>query len=74
MQKTVNIEAKIGLRSNTMVWNLDIYCPKSHCLSNSTAVKVQTKKTTVKELYPKKTKTKDLKPILSCTNMAEPLE
>ena len=42
VQKTVNAEVKSGLRSSTMVWDLDIHCLKGHRLSNSTASKVQT--------------------------------
>ena len=42
MQKTVNAEAKAGLRSSAMVRDSDIRCPRGHRLSNNTASKVQT--------------------------------
>ena len=40
IQKTVNIEAKAGLRSNIMVQNLDICCSQGHRLSNNTTLKI----------------------------------
>ena len=42
VQRTVNVEAKTGLRSSAMVQDSDIYCLKDHRPSNSTASKVQT--------------------------------
>ena len=74
VQRAVNAKAKAGLRSNTIIRDSDIHCPKSYHPSKNTAVKVQTQGTIVKDSYPKKTKTKDPKPILSYINMIEPLE
>ena len=42
VQKVVNAEAKLGLKSSTMVWDSNIHCPRGHRPSNSTASKVQT--------------------------------
>ena len=41
VQRVVNVESKAGLRSSTMVRDLDICCPTGHRPSNSTASKVQ---------------------------------
>ena len=40
--RAVNVEAKMGLKSSTMVQDFDIYCPRVHRTSNSTVLKVQT--------------------------------
>ena len=61
MQKTINVEANAGLRSNTMVRNLYIYCPRGHRPFNSTASKVKTKGTTVKNSHPEEPKVKEVK-------------
>ena len=72
VQRAVNAEAKASPRSTIMVRDLDIHCPQSHCLSNNTALKVQTQETTVKDSsYPKKPKTKDLKSVPLHDNLAE---
>ena len=42
VQKAINVEARAGLRSTTMVQNSDICCPRGHRLSNNTTSKVQT--------------------------------
>ena len=42
VQKAVNIEAKMGLRSNTIIRDSDIHYPRNHRLFDSTALKVQT--------------------------------
>ena len=42
VQRTVNAEAKAGLKSSAMVQDSDIYCPRGYRPSNSTASKVQT--------------------------------
>ena len=42
VQRAVNAEAKAGLRSSTMVWNLDARCLRSHRPSHNTSLKVQT--------------------------------
>ena len=41
VQKTVNTEAKKSLRSSTIIWHLDICCPRGHHLSYNTSSKVQ---------------------------------
>ena len=64
VQRAVNAKAKTGLRSSTMVWDLDIRCPKDHCPCNSTASKVQTQETTAKDFFrPKEPKSKDTKAV-----------
>lgn len=40
VQKTVNIKAKIGLRSNVIVWDLDFYYLRGYYLSYNTFAKV----------------------------------
>ena len=70
VQKAVNAEAKAGLRSSTMVWDSDAYCPRSHRPSYNTSSKVQTQDS--KDLSrPKKTKPKDSKSASSRDNAAE---
>lgn len=64
----------MGLRSNIMVQDLDIYCSRGYCSSNNTTAKIQTQKTTIKNPRPKEAKAKDPKPILFYNNMVEPLE
>ena len=59
--KAVNAEAKAVLRSSTMVQDLDIRCLRGHHPSNSTASKVQTQETTVKELCLKESRPKEAK-------------
>ena len=61
VQKTVNAEAKVDLRSSAMVQDLDIRFPRGHRPSISTASKVQTQGTTAKKLCPKESKSKDIK-------------
>ena len=58
VQKAVNAEAKAGLKSSTMVRNLDICYSRGHRLSNSTASKVQTQRTTAKDSHPEELKVK----------------
>ena len=41
VQRAINAEAKTGLRSSTMVRDLDACCPRGHCLSYNTSSKVQ---------------------------------
>ena len=65
VQRTVNAEAKTGLRSSVMVQDLDIRCPRGHHPPNSTASKMQTQKTIAKNSYQEKPKVKEVKPILS---------
>ena len=40
VQSAVNAEAKAGLRSSTMVRELDARCPRGHCPSHNTSSKV----------------------------------
>ena len=61
MQKTVNAEVKVGLKSSTMIQDLDICCSKSHRFSNSTASKVQIQRTIAKESKPKESRPKESK-------------
>ena len=57
-----------------MVQNLNICCPRGHCLLNNIASKVQTQKTSAKNSCLKKPKAKNLKSVLPHTNMAKFLE
>ena len=41
VQKAVNAEAKVGLKSSTMVRDLHVHCPKGHRLSHNTSSKMQ---------------------------------
>ena len=80
VQRTVNAEAKAGLRSSAIVQDSDIRCPRGHRPSNSTAPKVQTQRTSTKKLRPEESRIKEAKsakekgPALSQTNMAESSE
>ena len=70
VQKTVNAEAKPGLRSSTMVPDLDTCCLRGHRLSHNTSSKVQTQGS--KDLsHSKKIKSKDPKSAPSRDNAAE---
>ena len=42
VQRAVNAEVKVGLRSSTMVRESDARCPRGHRLSHNTSLKVQT--------------------------------
>ena len=72
MQRIVNAEAKAGLKSSTMVQNLDICCFSGHRPSNSITSKIQTKEITAKEPRLKESKSKDTKAVRA--DVAEPLE
>ena len=74
MQKAVNAESKAGLKSSTMIRDSDIRCPRDHCLSNNTALKVQTQGTTIKDSHPKEPKVKETKPTLSRAEASKPSE
>ena len=64
VKRTVNAEAKTGLKSSIMVRNSDIHCLQGHRPSNSTTLKVQTQEITVKNSpHPEKLKAKKTKPI-----------
>ena len=77
VQKTINAKVKAGLKSSAIVQDSDIRCPRDHHLSNSTASKVQTKQTTVKESRSKEFRLKEAKSVkektsaLLQTNVAE---
>lgn len=69
MQRVINAKAKIGLKSNVMIWNTNIYYFKSYYLFYNTFSKTQTQDSKNKDFsYSKKSKTKGLKSILSCDN------
>ena len=75
VQRAVNVEAKAGLRSSTMVQNSDIHCFRGHLPPISTALKVQTQETTAKDSHQKKLKVKEVKPTSSQAEEAsEPSE
>lgn len=82
IQKSVNAKVKVGLNSSIIVWNLDIYCPRSHHLSNSFSTtskmliqEITAKKSRPIKSKPKKTKSVDEKaPVLFYTNAVEFLE
>ena len=74
VQWTVNAKAKVGLRSSSIVRDLDIRCPRGHRSSNSTASNVQTQRTTAKDSYPEEPKIKKAKSILFRAEASEPLE
>lgn len=65
VQSFVNIEAKTSLKSNIMVQDSDIHCPKNHCLFNNIASKIQIKGITVKDLYLKNPEPKKQSQLLS---------
>ena len=71
VQRTVNTEVKARLKSNAIVQDLDVYCPKGHCLSHNTSLKVQTQGFR-DSFCSKKTKSKDLKFAMPRCNMAKP--
>ena len=62
VQRVINTEAKIGLKSSIMVRDVDSHCSKGHCLSQNTSAKMQTQGSTAKKSKPEKFKPKDLKP------------
>ena len=70
VQRAVNAEAKVGLRSSTMVWDSDTCYPKGHRPSHNSSSKVQTQGSKDSS-RPKKTKPKDPKSALSRDNAAE---
>ena len=70
MQRAVNVEAKVGLRSSTMVWDLDVCCSRGHHLSHNTSLKMQTQ-SFKNSSYSKKPKLKDLKSAPSRDNVAK---
>ena len=63
VQKTVNAEAKTGLRLSIMVRDEDSRYLRGHCPSQNTSTKMQTQGSTVKESNPEKSRPKDSKPV-----------
>ena len=73
IQRTVNAEAKAGLRSTIMVRDSDICCPQGHRPSNNTASKVQTQRIAAKDSSRfEEPKTKDPKSVSPRNNPAKP--
>ena len=70
VQRAVNTEAKAGLKSSTMVRDLDVRCPKGHHLSHNTSSKVQTQGSKDSSRS-KEPKPKNLKPAPSRDDAAE---
>ena len=56
------MEAKTGLRSSTIVWNVDTHYPRSYHLSYNISSKVQTQGLIVKESKPENSKPENSKP------------
>ena len=75
MQKIINTKAKAGLKSNTIIWNLDAYYFKSHRLFYIIFSKIQIQNSNNKNIsHSKKSKYKDLKLILPCNNAIKPVK
>ena len=73
VQKTINAEAKAGLRSSIMVRELDARCPRGYRQSHNTLSKVQTQGSSHKNSpRSKKFKPMDPKPAPLRDNAAEP--
>ena len=73
VQRAVNVKAKSGLRSSTMVRDSNAYCPRGHHPSHNTSSKIQTQGSSHKNLSrSEKPKPKDPKPAPSSDNAAEP--
>ena len=72
VQRAVNAKAKAGLKSSTMVQDLDICYLRGYRSSNSTALKVQTQKTITKDFHPEKPKVKKTRPTLSWAKASKP--
>ena len=73
VQKAVNTEVKAGLRSSTMVRDLDAHCPRGHRPSHNTFCKVQTQGSSHKNSpHSKEPKPKDPKLAPLRNNTAEP--
>ena len=74
MRKAVNVEAKAGLKSSIIVRDSDICCPRGHCSSNSTVLKVQTQASTAKDSHLEEPKVKKAKPTLFWAEASKPFE
>ena len=62
MQRAINAKTKASLKSNIMIQNSDICCPRDYYLFNNISIKVQTHRITIKDPSSKKHKTKKIKP------------
>ena len=62
VQRAVNAEAKIGLRSSIMVRDADSRYLRGHRPSRNTSTKVQTQSSIVKKSKPEESRPKDSKP------------
>ena len=58
MQKVVNIEANISLKSSIIFQDIDSHCSKDHCPSQNTFAKVQNHGLIAKKSKPKKSRSK----------------
>ena len=73
VQRAVNVEAKAGLRSSTMVRNSDARCPRGHRPSHNTSFKVQTQGSSHKNSSrSEELKPKNPKPVPLRDNATEP--
>ena len=61
VQRAVNAEAKAGLRSSTMVRELDARCPRGHRPSHNTSSKVQSQEITAKKPRTEESRPKEAK-------------
>ena len=61
IQKAINAEAKVGLRSSNIIWDLDARYPWGHRLSHNTSSKMQTQGTSAKEPRTKESRPKEIK-------------
>ena len=73
MQNAINVEAKGGLKSSTIVQDSNIHCPRGHRSSNSIALKVQIQKTIAKNSHLEEPKIKIVKFTLSLAAQASKL-
>ena len=72
VQKTVNVETKVGLKSSIMVRDSYICCTRGHRPSHNTSSKVQTQGSNYKNLLcSKESKSKDPKSASPYDNTAE---
>ena len=62
VQRAVNAEAKVGLRSSIMIRDADSHCLRDNCLSQNTSTKVQIQGLTIKKFKLEESRLKDLKP------------
>ena len=51
IQRAINAKVKVGLKSSTMIWDLETWCPKSHRLSHNAFPKIQTQNSNNKDFY-----------------------